>query len=76
MKYLRWDNPGPFTVSGGLVFFSDASCIQLDTVQELYSPAFRGSSGGRVWVRAVIGINYGESFDPLFGHLPPNHSST
>ena len=44
-------------------FFSDASCIKLDAVQEFYSTEFREGSGGGVWVRMVIGIDSGEGFD-------------
>ena len=38
-------------------FFSNASRIQSDEVQESYYPDFRGGRGSRVWVGAVIGID-------------------
>ena len=41
-------------------FFSNVPHTQSDAVQESYSPAFMGSSGGGVWVRAIIGIEPSE----------------
>ena len=42
---LGWWGPRTYSLRG---FFSQASCIKLDAVLEFYSPALRGSRGGRV----------------------------
>ena len=75
-KYLismRGDNHGTFAGSGGLGFFSSMSCIQLEPVQELYSPAFRGSSGNSVWVGTFIGIDSVEGFYLPYGRHTTDH---